>query len=182
MRKALYILAELEDWDLLWLVENGSYRTYPKGTTLIQADSPVEYLYIVMDGELDVILPPERKIGEMFTGDIVGEMSLIEKRPPSVSVTMASDSKLLAVSHEAINGRLRQDTAFAARFYRALTVFLADRLRTRVATLGYGEGQIEDAQESLERENELDEGLLDNVHVAGDRMRRLVSLLEGNSG
>jgi len=182
MRKALYILAELEDQDLLWLVETGSYRNYPSGTTLIEAEKTVDHLYIVIDGELDVILPPQRKIGDMGTGDIVGEMSLIEKRPPSVSVVMAGDSKLLAVPHAAINGRLRRDTAFAARFYRALTVFLADRLRTRVATLGYGEARIEDAQESFERENELDESLLDSVHVAGDRMRRLIGLLEGNPG
>ena len=181
MRKALYILAELDDQDLLWLVDTGSYRNYPAGTTLIEANGLVDHLYVVIDGEVDVILPSRRKIGDMATGDIVGEMSLIEKRPPAVSVVMASDCKLLAVPHAAIHERLRRDTAFAARFYRALTVFLADRLRTRVDTLGYGEDQVEDAQESFERENELDESLLNNVHVAGDRMRRLISMLESGS-
>jgi hypothetical protein len=30
----------------------------------------------------------------------------------------------------------------------------------------------------LEQSNELDEHVLDNVHVAGDRMRRLIGMLE----
>jgi CRP-like cAMP-binding protein len=177
MRKALYILADLDDRDLLWLVEHGSYHRFPAGTRLIEAGSRVDNLYIVIDGELDVILPPAKTIGEMGPGDIIGEISLIEKRPPAVSVATASDCKLLAVPQQSIRDRLRQDTAFAARFYHALAVFLADRLRTRVATLGYGDDG-KDTQAAYEQINELDETLLDNLHVAGDRMHRLIRLLE----
>jgi hypothetical protein len=36
-------------------------------------------------------LPPRRRIGATGPGDIVGEMSLIERRAPSVSVAAASD-------------------------------------------------------------------------------------------
>jgi CRP-like cAMP-binding protein len=182
MRKALYILADLDDRDLLWLVEHGSYHRFAAGTRLIEAGSRVENLYIVIDGELDVILPPAKKIGEMGPGDIIGEISLIEKRPPAVSVATASDCKLLAVPQQSIRDRLRQDTAFAARFYHALAVFLADRLRTRVATLGYGDDEAKDTQEAFEQINELGETLLDNLHVAGDRMHRLIRLLEGAEG
>ncbi len=178
MRKALYILADLEDQDLLWLVETGVYQSFPAGTELIAAGGKVDRLCIVIDGALDVILPPRKKIGDMGAGDIIGEMSLIEKRAPSVSVVTASDTDLLAIPHTAMRERLTRDTAFAARFYHALTVLLADRLRSRVERLGYGDDQPEDVQETLERENELDESLLDNVHVAGDRMRRLIGLLE----
>lgn len=180
MRKALYILADLDDQDLLWLVENGSYRRFSAGTRLIEAGTRVDNLYIVIDGELEVILPPAKKIGEMGAGDIIGEISLIEKRPPAVSVVMASDSKLLAIPQQRVHNRLRRDIAFAARFYHALAVFLADRLRARVATLGYSDRDVKDAQAAFEQVNELDENLLDNLHVAGDRMRRLVRLLEGD--
>jgi hypothetical protein len=56
---------------------------------------------------------------------------------------------------------------------------MADHLRTRVATLGYGVDPAERPQEALEHSNELDERVLDSLHVAGDRMRRLISMLEG---
>lgn len=181
MRKALYILADLEDQDLLWLVEVGAFQTIPAHTELITAGSRVETLYIVIDGELDIVIPPKKKVATIGVGDIIGEMSLIEKRAPTVSVVTSAECRLLAISHDVITSRLRQDTGFAARFYHALAVFLADRLRTSVSQLGYGEHKRLDAQTVFEQENELDESLLDNIHVAGDRMRRLIDLLEGRT-
>ena len=58
-----------------------------------------------------------------------------------------------------------KDTGFAARFYHALAIFLSDRLRSATA-----EGAADD---------ELDEGLLDTLHQAGDRFVRLLNLLGG---
>ena len=179
MRKALYILADFQDQDLLWLVDVGAYHTIPERTELITAGSSVETLYIVIDGELDIVLPPKKKVATIGVGDIIGEMSLIEKRAPTVSVVTSGECKLLAIPQDVIASRLRQDTDFAARFYHALAAFLADRLRTSVSQLGYGEEKRLDAQTVFEQENELDESLLDSVHVAGDRMRRLINLLEG---
>ena len=179
MRKALYILADLQDQDLLWFADVGTYQKIRSDTELITAGNNVDTLFIVIDGELDVVLPSGKRVASIGTGDILGEMSLIEKRAPTVSVITSRDSKLLAIPHTVISEHLRQDSGFAARFYHALAVFLADRLRSTVSQLGYGDAKLEDSQEAFEREHELDENLLDSVHVAGDRMLRLISLLEG---
>lgn len=179
MRKALYILADLEDQDLLWFANVGTYQIIRSGTELITAGSLVDTLFIVVDGELNVVLPSGKMVASIGTGDIIGEMSLIEKRAPTVSVITSTDSKLLAIPHAVISEQLEQDAGFAARFYHALAVFLADRLRSTVSQLGYGDVKLEDNQETFERDHELDESLLDNVHVAGDRMLRLINLLEG---
>jgi len=55
-------------------------------------------------------------------------------------------------------------------------VFLSDRLRSTVGQLGYGRAG---AEEAFALENELDDGLLDTLHVAGDRMLRLIAILDG---
>lgn len=179
MRKALYILADLDDLDLKWLSDVGAVRRVAAGETLIREGVSIDTLYIVIDGKLEVIVGDGKRVAELAAGDIVGEMSLIEKRPPSASVRVLESAKILAVPQAAVRTRLETDAAFAARFYRALAVFLSDRLRATVATLGYGKPASESRQEELERENELDEGLLDTLHVAGDRMRRLIAMLEG---
>jgi len=70
-----------------------------------------------------------------------------------------------------------EDASFAARFYRAVAVFLADRLRNTVARLGYGAGQ--DLDENAEYAGELDFGVLDNVHLAGARFDRMLKRLVG---
>ena len=179
MRKALYILADLDDRDITWMSTAGRVREVAAGETLITEGVAIEMLYIVLDGRLEVTVGAGKRVAELASGDIVGEMSLIEKRPPSASVRTLEPSRLLTIPQSAVRERLDADTGFAARFYRALAVFLSDRLRATVATLGYGKPAGESRQEELERENELDEGLLDTLHVAGDRMRRLIAMLEG---
>jgi len=179
MRKALYILADFEDKDLVWMSKVGSYDKVREGEVIIRRDEPVTTLYIIIDGYFDVYIDSEISIAKLGPGDIVGEMSLVEKRPPSASVRADSKGKVLAIPQAVIRERIGSDDAFAARFYRALAVFLSDRLRSTVSLLGYGGASREDAQAMVEDRDELDEGLLDNLHIAGDRMRKLMSILEG---
>lgn len=179
MKRALYILGELSDQDIAWLADAGQRRSVPRGTVIIREGEPVESLYIVTDGNLEVVLGQDTKIAVLGPGDIVGEMSLIEKRPPAVSVRALSDCRVLAVPQTSLRAELERDVGFAARFYRAIAVFLSDRMRSTVGQLGYGSVEPQDAEEAFSLENALDDGLLDNLHVAGDRMLRLIAMLDG---
>lgn len=167
MKRALYILADLGDRDLLWLNQAGRVVGLDDGETLIAAGRPVADLYFIVDGAFAVLLPDGRQVSTLSIGDVTGEMSFVEKRVPSASVKALGPAQVLAIPRDAILAQFERDAAFAARFYRALAVFLSDRLRT--ATGGMSEA---DAQE-------LDEGLLDTLHVAGDRFTRLLDLLAG---
>jgi CRP/FNR family transcriptional regulator, cyclic AMP receptor protein len=166
MRKALYILADLEDRDLLWLSGAGQVRTLGAGERLIEAGREVRELYFVTDGRLAVTTPTGEEIAVLTMGEVVGEMSFVEKRPPGASVTALETARVLAIPRDAILAEFERDKAFAARFYRALAVFLSDRLRSATAHNPSGVG-------------ELDEAILDGVHQAGERFVRLVNLLEG---
>lgn len=161
MRKALYILGDLMDQDLIWLARAGELRKVAKGDKLIAEGRPLEDLFIVTDGKLAVVVGGS-EVAELGTGDVAGEMSFVEKQPPSADVVAKGDARVLAVPRRALLEEFRRNEAFAARFYRALAVFLSDRLRSMMPG----------------REDELDEGLLDTLHVAGDRMLRLIKLLE----
>ena len=166
MRKALYILGDLDDKDLIWLSERGEIRRAAEGATIIRAGDPVDDLFFVTEGALRVATPLGREVARLGVGDIIGEMSFVEKSPPSVTVTTTAPTRLLAVRREVFLQEFATNHAFAARFYRAMAVFLSDRLRSTTA-----------AEEGLE--DELDDGLLDQLNVAGDRMLRLIGLLEG---
>lgn len=179
MRKALYILGDLDETDIRWMASVGERVRVAAGETLIRSGSPVEMLYIVIEGSFSVTLDTGSVIATLAAGDILGEMSLVEKRPPTVSVSAETAATVLAVPQVQIQRRLAAEPSFAGRFYRALAVFLSDRLRSTVTHLGYGEDDQTDTQAQFEAENELDEGLLDTLHVAGDRMRRLTSMLQG---
>lgn len=180
MQKAMYILGELRDSDITWMGRTGSRRTVEPGTVLIREGESIDAMYIVIDGRLEVVLGNDTRVATLGAGEIVGEMSLIEKRPPSASVVAVEESRVLAIPQDAIREMLKKDQAFAAGFYRALAVFLSDRLRATMGRFGYGNpAEQEDEAARLEEELELDEGVLDNVHLAGDRFRRLAGLLDG---
>ena len=166
MRKALYILGDLDDADLIWLAKAGTVIQPKARTEVIAAGSPINDLYILTAGELEVVTPGGKAIASLGVGDVVGEMSFVEKRSPSVTVRTKTECRLLAIPRTALMTEFARNAGFAARFYRAMAVFLSDRLR---GMTDYGD----------EVDNELDEGILDNLHVAGGRMLRLIDILEG---
>ncbi len=178
MRKILFLLSELSDSDLDWLIARGDKQRLPAGTTLIQEGRSVGSLYILLDGTLEV---STSQIGDkkfqLGCGEVVGEVSLLDSRPPTATVTATADSIVLAVDHKELLRRLGEDAGFAARFYRALAVFLAHRLRNTYKRLGYGKDQA--MEEDVEYEDELSPELLDSVHLAGSRFDRALRQLLG---
>jgi len=147
MRKVLFILSELADGDIDWMIEAGTRVTVPGGTVLIEEGKPIEVLYVVLDGQLAVSLAAleGREIARLQSGEILGELSYLDSRPPSASVTAVEPSTLLSIPRARLTEKLERDTAFAARFYRALGVFLASRLRKSQQRLGYDqEGILDD--------------------------------------
>jgi CRP/FNR family cyclic AMP-dependent transcriptional regulator len=140
MKKVLYILGELDDDDIDWLLEIGSRRLVPAGTVLIIEGRQLDALYILLEGELSVSTEAtdDREIACLSSGEVVGEMSFVDTRPPSATVTAKSDALVLAIPRIQLALKLRQDVGFASRFYRALAVFLSNRLRMTVNQLGYG--------------------------------------------
>ena len=102
-------------------------------------------------------------------------MSFVDGRPPSATVQALSDSLLFAIPRRALASKLEADQGFAARFYRALAVFLSQRLRDTVQHLGYGAGVALD--EEVEYSDELNPAVLDTVPLAGARFDRMLKRL-----
>lgn len=184
MRKVLYILGQLDDSDVEWLAGNGQREMLAKGTVLIQKGVKSENLYIVIDGRLAVMLPNGIRLAEVGVGEILGEISLVIASPPTASVVVEEDCVVLAVSQTKLRKQLQRDAAFAGRFYRALAVFLANRMRSTLSTLGYGNpsaatpGKAAANEEDEELDGDLlDDEVLDEVYNAGLRFERLLTKL-----
>ncbi len=179
MRKVLYILGQLSDEDIEWLVANGRREAVSPGATLIQEGTPVAAVYIILDGLLAVLAggAAETEVARLGAGEIVGEMSFVDARPPSASVRALRDSLVLAVPRSRLAARLDQDVGFAARFYRAVAIFLSDRLRNTMGRLGYRAGRP--LADDVIYDDELDDNVLDNVHLAGARFQIILQRLSG---
>lgn len=170
MRKALIVLGILDDSDIEWMIRVGTKRQVAAGATIIHEGKEISSLFIVLSGNMTVTAHGTQ-VAMLSVGEVVGEMSLIDARPPSATVTAAEESVVLAIPRDAIDERLHADVGFAARLYRALAVFLSSRLRTTVSNLGFGGKSRLD--ESVHDEDEIPMDLLDNITLAGIRFTHL---------
>jgi CRP-like cAMP-binding protein len=176
MRKVLYILGQLTDRDIEWLAKSGSRRQLRTGDVLIEEGQPIDFISILLDGQLSVSISGLGMVAELGVGEIVGEMSFVDTAPPSATVTALGDCLTFVIDRRELARHLDSDTAFGLRFYRALGIFMADRLRDTVRRLGYGEASL--ASKTIVAD-ELDETILDTVSLAGERFDRLIKTLTG---
>ncbi len=137
MEKVLFILAELNDDDIDWILETGSREEIPAGTVLIYEGKTIDAVYILLEGELSVKTKAtgDRELANLLSGEVVGEMSFVDTRPPSATVTAKQDSIVLSLPRKQLATKLIHDVGFASRFYRAMAVFLSHRLRLTVKQL-----------------------------------------------
>lgn len=179
LRKVLFVFAVLNDSDIDWLIAKGVKEKIPADKVLITEGKPVEFLYILLEGMLAVSVSTlvngeklDREIAKLATGEIVGEMSFVETGQASATVKSFADSFLLALSKLELAEKLQQDNGFAARFYRAITVVLVDRLRDRLIRRGFGRLAYDKDQllaEDIEYEDEIDLNVLEHMALAGAR-------------
>jgi CRP-like cAMP-binding protein len=159
MRKVLFIFGQLTDPDVTQLARIGKRTRAAAGSVLIREGVPVEALHIVLEGEL-MVSQAGKEIARLGAGEIVGEMSFIDARPPSATVSAARDAVLYTVAKRELQREIDDNVAFAARFYKAIATFLSDRVR--MATASAAGLDSDDA-------DELDDNVLDNVDRAGAR-------------
>ena len=175
MRKVLFLFGILDDRDIEWMISTGRVTTAPPGTVLIGQGRPLDSVFVVLDGVLSVRILQEgggRELARLHAGEVVGEMSFVDSRPPSATVTALENTRVLAIPRAELRRRLG-DSGFAARFYHALALFLADRLRATSAGYGVGEPQQPPVPDAVE----IDPLILDRVSVAGMRFDHMLRRL-----
>jgi len=173
MRKALYILGILDDSDANWLATAGAARSIRAGAVIIEQGVPVDSVFILIDGQLQVY-SGSTEIARLLAGEIVGEISFVDSRPPSASVKAAVDSQVLAIPKAALYAKLKKDPGFASRFYLSVAMFLADRLRVANQRLSKGQKA---AEEDLD---ELPTDMLENIALASARFDMIIKRLGGH--
>lgn len=190
IRDVFFILAELHDSDIDWLMSAGKQQKIIANTILIREQSPVDALYILLDGILALSIAEDmrnplarafaalddstksREIAKLYKGEIVGEAPFIDSQLPTATVRAIVDSFVLSIPRQQLAAKLQQDLGFASRFYRVIATLLSNRLQEMLGQLGYGRrvySQGQPLDEKVEYEDELESNLLDRMAIAGTR-------------
>jgi CRP-like cAMP-binding protein len=125
-------LQEFGDNDARWLHEHGVLARVRAGDRVITEGVTPEHIYVVLEGEFQIssqsINDPD--IGRVKAGELLGEMSYINRRPPGGSVDAVVDGVLLAVRRNDVDAKIKEDPEFGSRFRKVLMDFAVDRIWT----------------------------------------------------
>lgn len=191
LKKVLFVLGQLNDSDIDWLIRAGSKEKVAAGTILVHQGRPVDALHMLLDGTMTVsvcdapITPLHRTFAEkkcepgtvkqevarLSSGEIVGEVSFLDNQYASAFVTCLEDCQVLSLSRSQLVAKLKIDVSFAARFYRAIAAIVEDRLRSTIIRLTHGK-RTYNTNRTLDAELEEDEielCVLENTDIAGAR-------------
>ncbi len=178
MQKILFILGELTHSDVEWLLLAGRKEEISAGTRLIQEGYPIDAFYIILSGEFRVVVESQgREIALLKSGEVLGEISFLDTRPPVATAIATQDSLVFTIPAEVLSHKLQEDGPFSAHFYRAIALFLADRMRNTVGLLGYGQEYPPDSP--LQLVHDLSPKVVENLPIARERLAHIVKRLRG---
>jgi CRP/FNR family transcriptional regulator, cyclic AMP receptor protein len=169
MKRVLFVLGQLTDNDIEWMIDNGAKINIKAGEFLVRQSEPIKSIHIVLSGSFRIFNEENAKlnIAQIGSGEIIGEMSFLDDHPPSVSVLATEASTVYSISLERVKRYMEVNTNFAARFYYSIALFLSDRLRKTTSRLGYGIPEDE--------VDELNVNVLSHIGQAGARFSRMLN-------
>ena len=94
--RSLAIFATFDDADLARTAGRLTEVDVPAGAVLVKQGQPGREAFIVADGIAEIRVA-DQIVGHATTGDLVGEMALLDARPRSATVVAVSPMRLLVM-------------------------------------------------------------------------------------
>jgi CRP-like cAMP-binding protein len=132
--RAIDFLAVLDAPALRLLAEQAGKRVYLPGELVVREGEPGEELFVIMEGEADVVI----KAGDQTTlvatlkkGQFFGEMSLLTGAPRSATVEAKSPLTVTVIGKHAMSPVLSANPGLADQFSTILTARQSELAATR---------------------------------------------------
>ena len=127
--RAVPILSQVPEADLMALAQASRERSYPAGQTILRQDAPGDAMYVLVEGRVKVVLIGEdgREVilSVLGAGAVFGEMSLLDDEPRSAHVIAMTPSHVMTLYRGAFHERLRASPDLCL----AMLAALSSRLR-----------------------------------------------------
>ncbi len=138
--KDIYLFKEFLPKELDELSAKGSVKTYNQGDTIFEEGDKAQSLFVIRHGTVHIRRPGKQddvNLVKLGGGAHFGEMPFVIDEPRSASAVALERSELLEIGYDALQTHLEKDPETAVRFYRALSHFLAGRLRSTTLDLTF---------------------------------------------
>ncbi|NJO80314.1 MAG: cyclic nucleotide-binding domain-containing protein [Cyanobacteria bacterium RM1_2_2] len=196
LREGLTVFAELQDSDLDWLIAAGQVQHITANTVLVHSGRPVDALHILLDGALSLSTaeveqhqlanafsfqsnrPSEQEFARLSRGEIVGETLFVESPLSTITVRALRDSQILSIPRWRLAAKLLHDVGFASRFYRVLSMLLANKYQAIVRQLGQSNQNANQTTNDFTRDSQF----LTQVGLAEARFEWMLKRIQTHTG
>ena len=96
-------------------------QSYPAGQVIFREGQTGTEMFVIADGLVDITLEG-RLINRLETGDIFGEMALVDERPRSASAIAVTDCKILPLDQARFASLVQQQPDFATQVMKIMSV------------------------------------------------------------
>lgn len=107
-------------------------EAFPAGTVIIREGEEGHYMYVVMEGMVDISLKG-KALSTAQPGEIIGEMALINSDIRSATVTARTDCRVALIDRSSFNSLVKHVPEFTRHVMKVLT----DRLQKAYDVIGY---------------------------------------------
>jgi CRP-like cAMP-binding protein len=112
--------ADILKIDIKSLARQGSVKKYENGHTLFFEGDEGSDMYMILQGKVEV-LSNENVVATLETGDIFGEMSLVDNLPRSATIRVSEPLSALVLTRENFNSIVSSEPTIAFRVMQNLS-------------------------------------------------------------
>ena len=134
-RDTVRLLADATDQEWAVVLKHTRYRRFSPGETVLQAGATDQSLFLVLEGEMEVLVPHgrrghNRKIASVGAGSVIGELSFFDGAARSALVRALTPVLLAELTPADFELLAAASPSLARRLLFDLGRILAQRLRT----------------------------------------------------
>ncbi len=123
--KGIEILSDLRNEDLALIAESAQILDFPDGSVIIKRGEPGRFLWVVYDGEVEVLLTEDdgsqRTVATLEREQIFGEMSLLTGEPAVLDVVAPRAAKIIRIPREIFSRIIAENPKTLGKFTRLVT-------------------------------------------------------------
>jgi CRP-like cAMP-binding protein len=114
------LFSSLPPADLKQVAQIGREKFFPHGEAIVQIGEVGDEVFIIVSGEVRVLVENDREIARRHAGEYVGEMSILSQEPRSATVVADGDVRTLCITQAQFEGILRERPETALAVMRVL--------------------------------------------------------------
>lgn len=114
----LDVFCELNQEQLKQLVDLGEITSYPPDVVLFEEGDEGDRLYLILEGSLEITNKSDRQVFMLNSGDLLGEIALLDGLPRTATATTACPCKLFGLSRRQFEAFLAFDPSLAFNMMR----------------------------------------------------------------